>query len=437
MSQDLLLIRRPGVKSLLRQGRRFAVATAFAGVLGIAPLALAANSGSIAMLDSRQSETATLTAPVFTSLDMVSTTRGLAWGTLNGRYALWATDDGGMHWHRRLFGGLPPIDSPNISEPVVYFENARQGWIAWVTSRYVGQPHSASAHAVNTLTVMHSRDGGRRWTSYHRQILEVMHQVEQIDFVGGNGWIRVFSGEVMNQGDTGIYHTTNNGGSWNLVSAAGGYVPNPQATPDALPAMDVPMPMTFTSANDGFAAVGNYVVTETLASIYHTTTAGRRWSTLRLPLSAFLRRHAYTTTEFAPIFAGPRGSVLVQFQGGTHGEVIDYQTTDGGQQWNMSTPFALQPSAYQVATSAISPRDAWVIGIDGGSFGRTQNGGQSWSNLPISGHLQAVFDGGYQVVSFNMISPTRGWMLVESGNQKSFALLRTRNGGSSWGIQRW
>ncbi len=421
------------------RGRRMSSAGALAatGML-LVPSVSAATPGPAGTPYARRQPAANVAQPVFTNLDMIDTTTGFAWGILNDHYALWATRDGGVHWQRRHVASLPPLNAPGTPFPVLNFDNAQQGWIAWITRRGIGKPGSASSHSVATLTVLHTRDGGRRWSVYHRRVLGVMREVEQIAFLGKNGWIRVFSGGVMNQGDTGLYHTTNNGRSWSLVSAASGYVPNPDATPDALPAMDIPMPMTFTTANDGWVAVGNDMISHTVASLYHTTTAGRRWFRVLLPVPAPLQHNAYTTTEFQPVFASAGdGSVLVQFQGDTHGEVIDYRTTDHGKVWTMGTPFQLKASASPLAMSAISPSKAWVIGVTGGSFGMTQNGGHSWSNLPIAEHLKAVFNGGYRVVSFNMVSSTRGWMLVEAGNQKRFALLRTKDGGHSWGIQRW
>lgn len=375
------------------------------------------------------------TAPVFTSLDMINARTGFATGLYRDRYGFWATDDGGIHWHRRQIANLPEPSSLAAS-PVLYFEKVNQGWIAWIHGRSVGRSGSAGFHSIKTLTILHTQDGGRHWSVHRQHVLAAMSEVEQIDFVGHNGWIRVFSGGVMNQGDTGIYHTTNNGHSWILASAAAGYVPNPVSTPDAVPTVDAPMPMTFTNANDGWVAVSSPIA-ETYATLYHSTSAGRRWSRVPLPLPPDIQHKAYATTEFQPAFAGSQASVLVQFQGGSHGKVVDYRTQDGGKQWTFGPSFELNASAYRLAVSAISPTRAFVIGVNGGSFGVTKNGGDSWSNLPIAGHLKAVFDGGYQIVSFNMISTTRGWLLLDPGNQKSFALLRTKDGGRTWGIQRW
>lgn len=240
----------------------------------------------------------------------------------------------------------------------------------------------------------------------------------------------------MNQGDTSIFNTKNGGKSWVLVSSAAGYVPNTHATPYALPEYDVPMPMVFTSAQDGWVAVGNLVQTQTsLAIVYHTTTAGRKWFPVRLPVPKSYRR-GFATLEYQPAFSGNAGTVLVQYLGDNFSQAVSYQTTDGGRTWTAETPVSLGKQDNTIIQSFLNPESGWIIGSTGTAFERTQNGGRSWSAIRITGSLETLLHNGYSIKRLDMVTPRVGWMMVENENGMTSEvitrILKTTDGGRIW-----
>lgn len=379
--------------------------------------------------------------PVFTQLDMISTSTGFAFGHIKNRFFLWKTTDGGKHWHRY---DVPQVPSPfgiDLS-PIISFQTAQRGWIASINEKPLPPGHSIYQYA-GTLIVLRTTTGGQTWSAYRRKVTP-MDQVEQIDFVGKDGWIRAVSAGASNQADTAIYHSGNRGKSWSLVSSASGYIPNPQSTLDALPTADVPMPMTFTNSRDGWVGVGNVIMhtSQTIATLYHTTTAGRQWLPLFLPIPKILQK-GYMTTESPPVFSDGIGTVLVWYIGDGHRVVVAYHTMNSGKSWTAEPPWILNADA-TLQPAFVGPNRGWLIGsVDVPNrlptlyAATTNNGGRSWSQYPIQGALQAVLDGGYTLISLDMMSSAQGWMLLDRLNTKGSVLLRTRDGGHTWHVQRW
>lgn len=358
---------------------------------------------------------------------MVNARTGFVSGYWHNRFSVWKTADGGLCWDRQAVPYVPRYNPISGDVPPVFYDLNGTDWIAWI----------AKDHQVNRLTVLRSADGGRRWTYHAQTVIPVANSVKQISFWSGeNGWIRAFSGGVMNQGDTSIYYTGNGGGSWALVSSGAGYVPNTHATSQALPEFDVPMPMVFTSARDGWVAIGDVVQTQTsLAVLYHTTTAGKKWFPVRLSVPNPYR-HGFATMEYQPVFSQNTGTVLVQYLGNNLSFVVGYQTTDGGKTWAAGTPVSFGKQDNTVVQSFINPRIGWVIGNSGSAFERTQNGGRSWSAIRITGFLATLLRNGYSIKRLDMVTPKMGWMMVENENGMTSGvitrILRTTDGGRIW-----
>lgn len=390
-----------------------------AGIIGLTPTALAASVPSAPSL-------VPLSSARLMAVDMVTPTVGYTDGYQHGQFVLWRTNDAGGRWTRYAVPGSPLAKNPNTTTPTVSFFGPQIGWIAWI----VGNQKSS------TLTVLRTTTGGRRWRRSVTMLPRAMSMVEQLDFTSTKtGWIRAFSGGAMMQGDTDILRTTNQGASWTIMSAASGYVPNPHPTPNALPAMDEPMPMTFTNATDGWVAVGNLVVATASASLYHSTDAGARWIPLALPIPKDFEGN--NTIGFTPVFSGPRGTVLMQYQGKSESDhVLTYGTTDGGATWTIKSVLALDPSQFALQSSFINADRGWLVDDALTRFDATSNGGKTWSSIPISGVLQLASEHGYRVENLQMTSNSTGWLLLQRINGGTSAtkslLLKTTDGGAIW-----
>ncbi len=366
-------------------------------------------------------------ASFLTAIDMTDPQTGFDAGYWHNRFSVWTTDDGGSRWVRHAVPWVPKYD-PNQGSPAptVLFVSTKMGWIAWIAK--VGQ--------VNRLTVLRTTDGGRTWTRHMQEVLPVANYVQQISFSSDqNGWIRTFSGGAMNQGDTSIFGTTNRGQSWKLMSSTGGYVPNKKATPHALPEFDVPMPMVFTNANEGWIATGNFMLTQkSIAMLYHSTTAGRTWYPIRLPVPRPFQRKFFATVGYQPVFSGESGTIPFEFMGRPNA-LVSYHTTNGGKAWTAGTTVSLG-NQLPLVSCFLNPNIGWIVGSTGTDLVRTHNAGQSWSSVPVTGALASMLYDGYSVQQLNMVTPEVGWMMVENVNGISSAVstrvLKTINGGLTW-----
>lgn len=361
----------------------------------------------------------------FTDMDMVNAQTGFVAGYWHNHFSIWKTTDGGLQWNRDSVPWIPKyIPNLGLSPPTVLFVSPSTGWVAWIVN----------SMNRNQLTVLHTTDGGRSWTRHLQKVFPVANYVQQISFWSAkDGWIRAFSGGVMNQGDTSVFHTTNAGQSWRLVSFTGGYIPNKQATPHALPEFDVPMPMVFTSPREGWVAVGNVVMTQTSqATLYRTTTEGKAWYPIHLPVPKPLQ-HGYATVGFQPVFSHYDGTVIFQYMGARN-KIESYRTTNGGKTWTANTPLLF--GKYQpVILYFLNPEIGWVVGSSG-LMECTENGGQSWSDMRISGDLPGMLHNGYTIQKLDVVSPTVGWMMVEDENGMTSGvttrILKTNDGGQTW-----
>ncbi len=151
----------------------------------------------------------------------------------------------------------------------------------------------------------------------------------------------------------------------------------------------------------------------------------------------------YMTTASPPVFSDGIGTVLVWYIGDGHCVVVAYHTMNSGESWTAEPPWILNADA-TLQPAFVGPNRGWLIGsVDEPNrlptlyAATTNNGGQSWSQYPIQGALQAVLDGGYTLISLDMMSSAQGWMLLDRLNTKGSVLLRTRDGGHTWHVQRW
>ena len=352
---------------------------------------------------------------------MISARTGFAAGYFGQAFSLWKTVDGGSTWCRYRVPGAPARQS--VQAPVVNVQSPQSVWVAWAGKK--------------TLTVLHSTDGGRQWLTYTRPVPPVVVTVQQIVWVSAaDGWIQALSEGVMIQGDTSIFHTSNGGRSWTMVSSASGYVPNPVGTPDALPEIDEPMPMAFSTAEGGWAAVGQFVVTHpTRATLYRTTDAGRHWFPLILTVPAPYQ-HANDATQGEMAWAaGTSGTVVFEYQGRNGLGLVSYHTTNAAESWAAGRPLPLGSNVWPISISFVTPNTGWVTGPQGHPFARTTNAGQSWTTVAPGHTLSAWVHKGYTVQQLDMTTSHAGWLLLTRSRPNGATIhriLKTTDGGHHW-----
>lgn len=333
---------------------------------------------------------------------MLNTRQGFVWGYFQANFSVWKTTDGGQRWQRN------PVTAPSLSPanqiiPVVDFRSSHVGWVAWVIP---GAPN-------NTLTVLRTRDGGRHWTKDTQSVPPVVFQAAQITFLTNrDGWIRTWSQPAAFYQDPSILQTTTGGLTWTLVSSA--TVPNNHVTPDPLPDVTRPLPMVFTSRQHGWVAAGSMLATQ--ATLYHTVTAGARWTPVPLPIPVGYQHH-FGTQVSPPVFAGSEGSVLIQFIEGTTAlgnAVVIERTTDQGKTWSVGTPLLAPGQSWgDIVSSFVTPSQGWVIGAYGRLFAETTTGGQSWQAIPIPRPLPTLLASHYRIQQLDMSTPKIGWLALQ------------------------
>lgn len=363
---------------------------------------------------------------------MLNATTGFVWGYFRGNFSFWKTTNGGQRWQRYPVDAAPPRSPVNQIIPVVDFRSSQMGWIAWV---------ALGSNLDNTLIVLRTQDGGRHWTKCVQTVPPVVSQAAQITFLtNSDGWIRTWSQAAAFYQDPSILKTTTGGRTWTLVSSATGYIPNNRATPDALPDVTQPLPMAFTSRQDGWVAAGSVYATATPhATLYHTVTGGTRWLPVPLPMPPAYQHLG--TQAYAPVFSGTDGSVLIQFLGGTTAHanaVVTERSTDIGKTWAVGTPLPV-PGQGGIVSSFVTPNRGWVIGANGVPFAQTTNGGKSWHRIALTEPLTTVLGHDYTIQQMDMVTPKIGWMVLQrSVGQNDGAItkfFKTTDGGRTWSVQ--
>jgi len=223
-------------------------------------------------------------------------------------------------------------------------------------------------------TVAHTEDGGVSWTRQHTGTDFTLAAISFPD--ERNGWA---------VGDEGtIVHTTDGGATW-------------QKQPSPVPYFL--MGVTFADRDHG------WVVTER-TTILATRDGGRTWTVQFSDQDFILKAVSFSDAE--------HGWAVGEFG-------FIYHTADGGETWeHQAGEFGFSEEtgemvggSYLFDVAAVSPTEAWVVGIDGYAA-RTTDGGATWvrsEGLPKT-HLFGVTVGAREVVVVGQAALLRS---VDSG----------------------
>ena len=118
-----------------------------------------------------------------------------------------------------------------------------------------------------------------------------------------------------------------------------------------------------------------------------------------------------------------------------------YQTQDGGESWQAITPGGLD--GWRILAVDFSDlQTGWLAAAQSATDGstslrleRTQDGGTTWSSLPVELFAPGDPAGIIGAIHLDFISPSEGWMVVRRQSSSNFSLgtlFHTSDGGEHW-----
>lgn len=276
-------------------------------------------------------------------------------------------------------------------------------------------------------TIIHTADGGRRWSRQRSSVAEPLFSVSFP--TGQDGWAAGKGGVIVRTRDGGDSWTPQASGTKHLLSG-----------------------IRFVDAQSGWA-VGEW------GTILHTADGGEHWETQRGGEDVVLNG-VFLLDAARGWVVGEKGTILFTEDGGAtwspRGEGIDIEISERVR----GEPLRLKDlSLYAVHFTA--DLEGWIVGIDGVML-HTADGGASWEVLPRmsdrslfdvrvqggvgwavgnEGAFLVSADGGrtwrgpdpspvpttYWLYRADFLTPERGYLVGAHGT-----LLRTEDGGASW-----
>jgi photosystem II stability/assembly factor-like uncharacterized protein len=175
------------------------------------------------------------------------------------------------------------------------------------------------------VEVYHSTDSGKTWTqgtlptkgweqNVQKQNIYTSWHIAQ----EGPSWILLTSDPAAGQMLKTLYHTTDNGKTWTLLSDVSfkiiGYVTG----------------MTFRDKTYGWIAASSH--SSILLPLYRTTNGGKTWEIQSI---AIPKDYKYGNPQ-APVFDSTqpdKGTLQIEFVNDNKTEIFNYTTIDGGETW--------------------------------------------------------------------------------------------------------
>lgn len=329
-------------------------------------------------------------------IHMLTLTHG--WALDNSAVSrLLRTSDGGDTWQDMT----PPLSTNDLTAPTAFFIDEQTGWVVYGLP--LGMPAAESA-----VVVWHTADGGQSWSaSQPLNVAEAeLFSPLFIQFATPQmGWLMAEVGAGMNHQYIMLFQTTDGGTNW--VRVLDPFQPGPHSCPKT--------GMSFVEEGTGWITANCAGLMDGVF-LNWTEDGGVSWT--ERPLSP--------PAEDANFFALPNGCYadqpqLVSAQNGRltiHCQNFDtnaeshflYQTTDGGQTWQIY-PY---PGGQLIF---INDQIALALGK---TIHKTVNGGQNWEQIST-----VSWEG-----QFTFADEMHGWAVAREGEE--IALVKTEDGGQSW-----
>lgn len=364
------------------------------------------------------SETLRLQLDGVSGIRLTDGQEGWVWGMSGANMSMLRTTDGGRHWRSVSAEDGWPAAGGNVEGPNLFWPDAR------------GRGAIVSWTDEEGLHLSRSEDGGSSWKASlvpHQDAIAGIQLQE-----GGLGWMLTEGGPAMGHTLKKVYRTTDGGKTWSVVSSDDGYIPNPDATPNALPQYGLATGLSFADGKRGWAAIDNPIGTDIL--LYRTTDSGRAWQLAGLKPPADLDAKAYSIPEAPRWFdaAGKSGALTVVFKEADRARLLRYETTDGGAAWDSQELFRGEKLERDepVALAFASFKDG--VAFQGGKLRTTRDGGRTWQAAEADETLRKTLERTPAVRQLAFADARTGWLLAETERADGWTLLGTEDGGRSW-----
>lgn len=305
------------------------------------------------------------------------------------------TSNGGHNWQ----DVTPPYPARSAGQlpPAFAFLNGTTAWVA-VSERQ-------QSDGTFPTIVFRTSDAGHSW----QEALLPTSQlgVSQVQFVNArDGWVlSSFGGGAAGSQAADLFHSTDGGQTWSIVSRA----------PGAFPLHGIKSGMSWISPTTGWVT-GSIAIPNT-ALLYRTQDAGVSWQQQSLPLPSPL---GGLTTQPPVFFSATEGLLPATFTSSQGQNLVIYTTHDGGATWRLSTTLSSAGSVWDFLTM----QQGWAVGANGTTLDETSDGGLHWTSMTPGTHFQ-------HISQLDFVSTHEGWA-ISTATAATPALLQTTDGGQTW-----
>ncbi|MGN7357041.1 WD40/YVTN/BNR-like repeat-containing protein [Paenibacillus sp. SAF-054] len=354
-----------------------------------------------------------------TDFQLLTETKGIAWGLTRNELRMYLTDDNGQTWVN-----ISP--SANVQFPAnprygkdIYFTDPNHGWI-------VRDP-SGLAETI----VLHTSDGGESWDI---SSIAQKNKISAITFDSPDrGWLMATEDSTTGKEMKVLYRTDDGGSLWKVVMQNTEYNPAKATVTSPIPHLGYTLGMTFVDSQRGYTMVQELGEPK----MYQTLDGGNKWASgpTFFNRDKFKNCVSYTTDRPQFLDIGRKaGFIPIGCKNGNSTKYNGYFTQDGGATWNFVN-FGLGSSEgmnQDIRPVFISANEGWAL--LGSTIYHTLDQGKTWSSVADNQVIKEKLAEYPEVVKLQFSSPLVGWILVENNEQKSSRLLQTTDGGLNWRV---
>ncbi|GIP25982.1 hypothetical protein J23TS9_11120 [Paenibacillus sp. J23TS9] len=354
-----------------------------------------------------------------TDFQLLSETKGIAWGLTRNELRLYVTEDNGQTWMN-----ISP--SANVQFPAnprygkdIYFTDPLHGWI-------IRDPSGMSE-----TIVLHTNDGGETWDIAS---IPQKNKVSALTFDSPQrGWLMTSEDSTTGKELKVLYRTDDGGSIWKVIMQNTEYNPDKSTVTSPLPHLGYTLGVTFVDPLHGYTMVQELGEPK----MYRTLDGGSKW----ISGPAFFDRDKFKNcvsyASDSPQFfdsARKNGWIPIGCKVGDSMKYNAYFTKDSGLTWNFVN-FGLGTNVglnQNLRPTFINEDEGWAL--IGSTLYHTVDQGKTWPAVGDNQILREKLQEYPEVVKLQFSSAQVGWMLIENNEQKSSRLLQTMDGGRTWSV---